>query len=198
MMTLGEKLKDVRGKLGLSQEQLAQKLCVSRQAVAKWEADRGLPDIINLKALAALLDVSVDDLLDDGETESLTVMKEAVDWSRYPKEKWNNLKEDYAVLERYSDAVSSTQLSRKKRRTRTEKMMDTALFFLTPLPDNMSQVYDGMRDAGVYYLVEYQEKSILVKVTEEFVISCRLPQKHVEKTIEIGEDIFRKTRRRIL
>lgn len=198
MMTLGEKLKDARGTLGLSQEQLAQKLCVSRQAVAKWEADRGLPDIINLKALAALLDVSVDDLLDDGETESLTVMKEAVDWSRYPKEKWNNLKEDYAVLERYSDAVSITQLSRKKRRTRTEKMMDTALFFLTPLPDNMSQVYDGMRDAGVYYLVEYQEKSILVKVTEEFVISCRLPQKHVEKTIEIGEDIFRKTRRRIL
>ena len=160
-MTLGEKLKDARGKLGLSQEQLAQKLCVSRQAVAKWEADRGLPDIINLKALAALLDVSVDDLLDDGETASLTVMKEAVDWNRYPKEKWNNLKEDYAVLERYSDAVSITQLSRKKRRTRTEKMMDAALFFLTPLPDNMSQVYDGIRDAGIYYLVEYQEKTCL-------------------------------------
>ena len=198
MMTLGEKLKDARGALGLSQEQLAQKLCVSRQAVAKWEADRGLPDLVNMKALAALLDVSVDDLLNDGETASLTVMKEAVDWSRYPRERWNNLKEDYAVLDRYSDAVRITQLSRRKRRTRTEKITDAALFFLTPLPDNMSQVYDGIRDAGVYYLVEYQDKNILVKVTEEFVISCRLPQKNAEKTLEIGTDIFRKTKRRIL
>jgi len=42
-MTLGEKLRQARKDNGLSQEQLAEKLCVSRSAVAKWETDKGLP-----------------------------------------------------------------------------------------------------------------------------------------------------------
>ena len=42
IMTLGEKLKEARKKIGLSQEQLAEKLSVSRQAVSKWESDKGI------------------------------------------------------------------------------------------------------------------------------------------------------------
>lgn len=38
-MSIGEKIKKCRKEAGLSQEQLAEKLCVSRQAVAKWEAE---------------------------------------------------------------------------------------------------------------------------------------------------------------
>ena len=51
-MTLGEKIRLARRGCGLSQEQLAQKLCVSRSAIAKWETDKGLPDVENLKQLA--------------------------------------------------------------------------------------------------------------------------------------------------
>ena len=51
-MTFGEKLKNARKNAGLSQEQLAEKLCVSRAAVAKWETDKGLPDIMNLIAIS--------------------------------------------------------------------------------------------------------------------------------------------------
>lgn len=40
-MTLGKKLKEVRKQIGMSQEQLAKKLNVSRSAVAKWETDKG-------------------------------------------------------------------------------------------------------------------------------------------------------------
>jgi transcriptional regulator with XRE-family HTH domain len=58
-MTFGEKLKEARKEAGLSQEQLAQKLSVSRSAVAKWESDKGMPDVNNLKAISQLLDVSV-------------------------------------------------------------------------------------------------------------------------------------------
>ena len=50
-MTFGEKLKNARQQAGFSQEELAGKLCVSRSAVAKWETDKGLPDIENLKAI---------------------------------------------------------------------------------------------------------------------------------------------------
>ena len=49
-MTFGEKLKEARKEAGLSQEQLAQKLSVSRSAVAKWASDKGMPDVNNLKA----------------------------------------------------------------------------------------------------------------------------------------------------
>ena len=66
-MTLGEKLKEARKQASLSQEQLAEKLGVSRSAVAKWETDNGIPDVGNLKVIAQLLNVSIDYLLDDRE-----------------------------------------------------------------------------------------------------------------------------------
>ena len=50
-----------------SQEQLSEKLGVSRSAITKWETDKGIPDVDNLKALSKLLNVSIDYLLDDGK-----------------------------------------------------------------------------------------------------------------------------------
>lgn len=47
-MTLGQKLKEMRTRLGLSQEQFAKMINVSRQAIIKWESDKGIPDISNL------------------------------------------------------------------------------------------------------------------------------------------------------
>ena len=67
-MTLGEKIKEARKQAGLSQEQLSEKLGVSRSAVAKWETDKGIPDVENLKALSSMLSVSIDFLLDNGES----------------------------------------------------------------------------------------------------------------------------------
>ena len=67
-MTLGENIREARRNCGLSQEQLAEKMSVSRSAIAKWETDKGLPDVGNLKVLARLLNVSVDHLLDEAET----------------------------------------------------------------------------------------------------------------------------------
>lgn len=62
-MTLAEKLKSIRKQAGMSQEQLAEKLGVSRQAVTKWETDAGIPDIENVMAISALFDISMDELL---------------------------------------------------------------------------------------------------------------------------------------
>lgn len=62
-MTFAEKLKSIRKKAGLSQEQLAEKLGVSRQAVTKWETETGIPDIENMMAISALFDISIDELL---------------------------------------------------------------------------------------------------------------------------------------
>lgn len=62
-MAFAEKLKSIRKQAGLSQEQLAEKLGVSRQAVTKWETDAGIPDIENIMAISSLFDISIDELL---------------------------------------------------------------------------------------------------------------------------------------
>ncbi len=54
-MTFAEKLKSIRKQAGMSQEKLAEKLGVSRQAVTKWETDAGIPDIENIMAMLDLL-----------------------------------------------------------------------------------------------------------------------------------------------
>jgi transcriptional regulator with XRE-family HTH domain len=62
-MTFAEKLKSIRKQAGMSQEQLAEKLGISRQVVTKWETDAGLPDIENMMAISALFGISIDELL---------------------------------------------------------------------------------------------------------------------------------------
>ena len=101
-MTLGEKLKEARKQAGLSQEQLSEKLGVSRSAIAKWETDNGIPDVDNLKVLSKLLNVSIDYLLDDGEVVDELVMREPYNLSEYgkgSKGKWK----DRAVWEKFPD-----------------------------------------------------------------------------------------------
>ena len=68
-MTFAEKLKSIRKQAGMSQEQLAEKLGVSRQAVTKWETDAGVPDIENIMAISALFDISIDELLSNEKGE---------------------------------------------------------------------------------------------------------------------------------
>lgn len=73
-MEFHEKLQALRKKKGLTQEELAQALYVSRTAVSKWESGRGCPGIESLKAIAAFFLVSIDELL-SGE-ELLTIAEE--------------------------------------------------------------------------------------------------------------------------
>jgi len=62
-MTFGEKLHQLRTARGFSQEQLAQKLGVSRQAISRWELEEVMPDTANVLAVSRLFDVSADYLL---------------------------------------------------------------------------------------------------------------------------------------
>ena len=68
---LSETIKTLRKQAGMSQEQLAGRLNVSRQAVTKWETAAGTPDVENLRAISALFQISLDDLLEN-RNSSLT------------------------------------------------------------------------------------------------------------------------------
>lgn len=70
-MKFNEKLQELRKQNGLTQEELAQKLYVSRAAVSKWESGRGYPNIDSLKAIAHLFSITVDQLLSSDELLNL-------------------------------------------------------------------------------------------------------------------------------
>ncbi len=65
-MNIASRIRELRSEQNLSQEQLAGKVGVSRQAVTKWETGAGVPDIENLAALARVFGVTVDELLNGG------------------------------------------------------------------------------------------------------------------------------------
>ena len=69
-MTLGEKLKTLRASRGLSQEQLAAELNVSRQAVSKWECGDAAPDLDKLRAICAYFGVTTDHLIWENEEDA--------------------------------------------------------------------------------------------------------------------------------
>ena len=73
-MELNEKLQELRKRKGLTQEELAAALYVSRTAVSKWESGRGYPSIDSLKAISRFFAVSIDELLSGDQL--LTIAEE--------------------------------------------------------------------------------------------------------------------------
>lgn len=78
-MTVGEKIQYYRKNIGLSQEELAQKILVSRQTISLWEMDKTLPTVDNLIRLKEVFSVSIDDILcqDEPIAEPVNEPKEA-------------------------------------------------------------------------------------------------------------------------
>lgn len=70
-MELGKKIRQLRHRAGLTQEQLAERTNVSPQAVSKWENSAAMPDVTALPVLAGVFGVSIDELFDLGADEKL-------------------------------------------------------------------------------------------------------------------------------
>ena len=85
-MEFAEKLQELRKNRGITQEELAEDLYVSRTAVSKWESGRGYPSIDSLKAISAYFSVTIDDLLSGerllviAEKENTSNMQSLYEW----------------------------------------------------------------------------------------------------------------------
>ena len=77
-MELNEKLQELRKSKGMTQEELAEVLYVSRTAISKWESGRGIPSIESLKQISAFFSVSIDDLLSAEKALSLAEQEHKV------------------------------------------------------------------------------------------------------------------------
>lgn len=72
-MTLGEKIASARKEKGMTQEMLAEQLGVTRQAVARWETGKCMPDYAVVKSLCQGLEITVAELMDGEETEEKSI-----------------------------------------------------------------------------------------------------------------------------
>lgn len=193
-MTLGNKIKNARIECGLSQEQLAGKMMVSRQAITKWEADKGIPDVSNLKLLAQLLDVSIDYLLDDGTEIDIRVIRESIDISQYGKALIKKKLTDKLMREKYPSAEIRTLMAEKKKDT-VDKVTDFFVDFFTPFC-GFSDLQNSLRLLGTeYYLVNDGNLQFFVAVNhkEGYMESRRTVERHntqVGDKFTIGDLIF--------
>ena len=185
-MTFGEKLKDARKKAGLSQEQFAEKLSVSRSAVAKWESDKGMPDVGNLKAMAQLLDISLDYLLDEDEKLSFNETKEAIDLDLLEVTGKCRDRKDAACYLKFSSAEAIYPLIRRKRMNKAEWLVDLIA------GAGIIQGTDYLSDTSAYYLVETGGKQLLVNVSADFITSRELANKVNPKKFDFGNYTFMK------
>ncbi len=78
-----DKLKQLRKENNLTQDDLAEKIFVTRTAISKWETDKGLPSIDILKAISNLFNVSIDDLISDKDIEIEKIYDEKKSKQRY-------------------------------------------------------------------------------------------------------------------
>lgn len=107
-MNFGKKLLDARKKANLSQEEIAEKLNITRQTVSKWESNETVPNINQVKLLAKIYKISLEELLNynkvDEEIESIikktnTKTQDKINWTKVWSKK-------YPVLETYQSKVN--------------------------------------------------------------------------------------------
>lgn len=110
-MKIGNNLRELRNKNNLSQEDVAERLGVSRQTVSKWELDESIPDIYQSKRLAAIYKVSLDKLIsfdvemakiEETIANSNVERDSKVDWTKAWSAK-------YPVLAEYENTVDTKQ-----------------------------------------------------------------------------------------
>ena len=183
-MTLGRKLKAARQQAGLSQQELAKKLNVSRQAITKWENDRGVPDIENLKSLARLFDVSIDYFVGNGREFSARVVREPIDLAQYEATGKARSRSDAAVRAQYPDAETIRPLTRGKRLSFWEWVVD---FIVQP---GVLNTASALRDLSAYYVVDLGDRHLLVNITREFIESRELATKFEGRKQAIGDNVF--------
>ena len=117
-MSLGNSLFNARKKSGLSQEEVAEKLGVSRQTISKWETDETLPDIRQSKKLAVLYHLTLDELIDfDADVKEIEDMIEKTSEETQKKIDWTKVwSKKYPVLGTYQEVVNIDDYAVELRR----------------------------------------------------------------------------------
>lgn len=171
-MSFGDKLKSARANAGLSQQELADKLHVSRSAIAKWEAGNGMPDIENLKALAGMFGVTLDKLLD--ETTPIRSTRTPIDLNQFPVSGKCRDAYDAAVLRHYPDAYRIDVVILEHDFGTVGRCLNVVSFGLAASLWQLTHLAECQTH---YYLVDMVDCHIFVCVKPESMLSTTLPNR---------------------
>ena len=180
MKTFGEKLASLRKQANMTQNDLADKLMVSRQAITKWENDKGLPDIDNLVMISKIFNVTMEDLL-EYKIETIE-LKEGSTVETIDKENSKFKVVDKFIKERFAEADSISYLSREIKLNVWEEIID---FILPSMPSGAVRY---ARDGVMWYsyLVEKGENQYLVLVHKDKLMIRKLEEKFEKKIVVDG------------
>lgn len=149
-MSLGNSLFNARRKSGLSQEEVAEKLGVSRQTISKWELDETLPDIRQSKKLSVLYHVTLDELVDfDIKVKEIEEVIERTSEETQQKIDWTQMwAKKYPVLASYKQEVKTGVYTTKLQEMltdlkRTYGYGDEDAFLV--LKDILAQIYNAKK-----------------------------------------------------
>ena len=180
-MTLGQKLKEIRKRFGLSQEQLAEIMNVSRQAITKWENNRGLPDVSNLQELSKVFGITVDYLLNDNNQLPALSMKKELKKEKY-KSKLSMYQE--VLKEYYPEPWEVYGLRREKKMNIVENIID---FFVDIMPITLADITS---DISPYYLIKKDSLKLLVNINDYVLEVTQLPSNINDKKFIYGKNKF--------
>ena len=147
-MSLGSSFYHARKKSGLSQENVAEKLGVSRQTISKWETNETLPDIRQSKGLAMLYHMTLDELIEyDFDGQQAQQMIESVSDEAQARIDWNKVwSKKYPVLATYHKTVRMGDYAPALREMLTQLRVDYGYNntdALLVLKDILARVWKG-------------------------------------------------------
>lgn len=193
-MPLPDRIRECRTKAALSQAELAEKLHVSRQAVTKWEAGNGYPDITNLKAMATLFGVSVDYLLDETAPGTATgTVRHPIDVKslepyRAAGRPVGNRK--HAAAKQVFPDATIWPLVRRHANTKLQEAIEWVALIVFDMPPGTFGAADGLENMDAYYLVEQKQRQLLARVSDDAVTSQELAPPVTRRRFAVGHDRF--------
>ncbi|MBO6047695.1 MAG: helix-turn-helix transcriptional regulator [Erysipelotrichaceae bacterium] len=167
-MSFADQLKELRKSHGMSQETLADKLNVSRQAVTKWETERGMPEVENIIEIAHLFNITIDELL--------TAEKGAIKGKSYLYESVT----EYDIDEPKKFDVSLDTASMVKIRSTDGEKLLVNLYSneIETLSSNMKVKIDDVRSRIDINLKRLNDISI-TQCKQGLVVEVVLPEKYI-------------------
>ena len=182
-MTLGQKIKDIRKRFGLSQESLAEIISVSRQAITKWERDEGLPDVSNLQELSKVFNLTVDYLLDNDNSLPALSMKKELDKDKYEMnvKGYKQILKDY-----YAESWEIYELLRSENKGKLARVVSDWI-----IGAGAMETVDALNDTTPYYLIKKEDLKLLVNIHNYILEVIELPENTNDKKFIYGKNKFK-------
>ncbi len=172
-MNFADKLKELRKQKGISQEQLAEKIHVSRQAITKWESGNGIPDIENLIAISSLFNESLDSLL--SEEKSLISKHEFLYESRTEYDLDSPKKIDLKVGPAHEVIIEKTKDEKIQVLAASNKLNYLAQQVKVKIDENKKRMDVIVRHStDLSDILAIENLFILVRIPEKFVADIEL------------------------